>query len=215
VKKRRLRLFAISSNKGLTLLEVLVAVVLISILSGVLYSSYFAVVRARDRAAMGMEARRELGSTLDLLRREIAAAQFSRDDKSKSLRFVVEDRDNFGKPASTIELTATAPAFDFSRKESGIYNAKYQVVEKNKQFVLTRREQDIFQTSAAAVAYPQIEVLSSFLVECSSDGSKWVKTWDTALNGALPKFVRITIQIEEDGKPVEFSVLASPKVNSQ
>ncbi len=204
----------ISSNKGLTLLEVLVAVVLISILSGVLYSSYFAVVRARDRAASGMEARRELGTTLDLLRREIAAAKFYRDDKSKSLRFVVEDRDNFGKPASTLELTTTTPAFDFTRKESGVSNVQYRMVEKNKQFMLTRREQDIFQTIETAVAYPQIEVLNSFLVECSSDGSKWVKTWDTALNGALPKFVRITIQIVEEGKPVEFSVLASPKVNS-
>lgn len=202
----------ISSNKGFTLLEVLVAVILISILSGVLYSSYFAVIRARDRAAMGMEARRELGTTLDLMRREIAAAQFNRDDKSKSLRLVVEDRDNFGKPASTIELTVAAPAFDFTRKESGVYNVRYRVAEKNKQFMLTRREQDIFQTSVEAVAYPQIEILNSFLVECSSDGSKWVKTWDTTLNGALPKFIRITIQIEEDGKPVEFSVLASPKV---
>ena len=204
----------ISSNKGLTLLEVLVAVVLISILSGVLYSSYFAVVRARDRAAMGMEARRELGSTLDLLRREIAAAQFSQDDKSKSLRFVVEDRDNFGKPASTLELTSATPAFDFTRMESGLFNVQYRMVEKNKQFMLTRREQDIFQTSGAAVAYPQIEVLKSFLVECSRDNTKWVRTWDTALDGALPKFVRITIQIEEEGKPVEFSVLASPKVKS-
>jgi general secretion pathway protein J len=80
--------------------------------------------------------------------------------------------------------------------------------------MLTRREQDIFKTSGTAVAYPQIEVLNSFLVECSRDGSKWFRTWDTALNGSLPEFVRITIQIEEDGKPVEFSVLASPKVKS-
>lgn len=203
-----------SSNKGLTLLEVLVAVVLISILSGVLYSSYFAVVRARDRAAMGMEARRELGTTLDLLRREIAATQFNRDDKSKSLRFVVEDRDNFGKPASTIEFTISTPVFDFTRKESGVSNVQYRIAEKNKQFMLTRREQDIFQNSVTAVAYPQIEVLNSFLVECSSDGTKWVRTWDTALNGAVPRFVRITVQIEEDGKQVEFSVLSSPKVNS-
>lgn len=199
-----------SSNKGLTLLEVLVAVVLIGILSGVLYSSYFAVVRARDRAALGMEARRELGTTLDLIRREIAASVFSRDDKN--LRFVVEDRDNFGKPSSTLELTTAAPVADHSRPESGIYNVQYRLVEKNKQFILTRREQDTLLTSTAAVAYPQVEQLNSFLVECY-DGSKWVKSWDTQLNGARPKMVRITFQVEEDGKPVEFSVLARPRVS--
>jgi len=110
------------------LLEVLVAVVLIGILSGVLYSSYFAVVRARDRAALGMESRRELGATLDLIRREIAAAAFSRDNKN--LRFVVEDRDNFGKPASTLELTTSAAVADNTRPESGIYNVQYRMLEK-------------------------------------------------------------------------------------
>ena len=42
-------------------MEILIAVVLMSILAAALYGSYFSVVRSRDRAAEGMEARRELG----------------------------------------------------------------------------------------------------------------------------------------------------------
>jgi general secretion pathway protein J len=52
-----------------------------------------------------------------------------------------------------------------------------------------------------------MERISSFLVECY-DGSKWVRSWDTALNGALPKMLRITVQVVEDGQQVEFSALA-------
>ena len=85
-----------SSNKGFTLIEMLIAVVLLGILSAALYGSYFTVLRARERSSEGMEARRELGSTLDLIRREFAGAIYNREDKR--LRFVVEDRDNFGKP---------------------------------------------------------------------------------------------------------------------
>jgi len=198
-----------SSNRGFTLIEILVAVVLMGILSAALYGSYFTVLRARERASEGMEARRELGGTLDLIRREFAAAKFDKNDKR--LRFIVEDRDNFGKPASSLEMTTLVPSSGQGRKESGISVVRYRLEEKDKRFILTRREQDIFFESADAKGYPQMERISSFLVECY-DGSKWVRSWDTALNGRLPAMMRVTVNVLEDGKPVEFSVLANSRV---
>jgi general secretion pathway protein J len=200
-----------SSNKGFTLLEILIAVVLLGILSAALYGSYFTVLNARERASEGMEARRELGSTLDLIRREFAAAVYNRDDKR--LRFIVEDRDNFGRPASSLELTTMIPSSGQDRKESGISSVRYRLEEKDKRFILTRREQDIFFESADAKGYPQMERVSDFLVECY-DGSKWVKSWDTALNGALPKMLRATVHVIEDGRPVEFYILANSRMGA-
>jgi general secretion pathway protein J len=158
-----------------------------------------------------MEARRELGSTLDLIRREFAAATYNGSDKR--LRFIVEDRDNFGKPASNLELTTLTPPSGEGRKESGISAVRYSMVDKDQKRILTRREQDIFFESPDAKPYPQMERISSFLVECSSDGSKWVKTWDTALNKALPTMLRITVQVEEDGRLIEFSALALSRIS--
>jgi general secretion pathway protein J len=202
-------LCATSSNRGFTLIEILIAVVLLGILSAALYGSYFTVLSARERASEGMEARRELGSTLDLIRREFAAAKF--DGVDKRLRFIVEDRDNFGRPASSLELTTLIPSPGQGRKESGISAVRYLLVEKDKQFILTRREQDIFFESPDAKGYPQMERISSFLVECY-DGSKWVRSWNTALNGKLPVMLRVTVQVDEDGRPVEFSVLGISRV---
>jgi len=199
-----------SSNKGFTLLEILIAVVLLGILTAAMYGSYFTVLRARERASEGMEARRELGSTLDLIRREFAAAVYSRNDKR--LRFVVEDRDNFGKPASTLELTTLTPPAGTGRRESGIIAVRYGMFDRDQQRILTRREQDIFFPSADAKGYPQMERISSFLVECYN-GSTWVRSWDTALNGTLPKMVRITVQVDEDGRQVEFSALAPARTS--
>ena len=194
-----------SRNNGFTLLEILIAVVLLGILTAAVYGSYFTVLRARERASVGMEARRELGGTLDLIRREFAAAAYSRGDKR--LRFVVEDRDHFGKPASTLELTTLTPPSSPGRKESGLIAVRYRMVDRDQQRILTRREQDIYFESADAKGYPQMEQISSFLVECY-DGSKWVRSWDTTLNGSLPKMLRISVQVEEDGRQVEFSALA-------
>ena len=199
-----------SSNRGFTLLEILIAVVLLGILSAALYGSYFTVLRARETVFEGMEARRELGSTLDLIRREFAAAPvYNRDDKR--LRFVVEDRDNFGKPASSLEMTTVTATAGQGRQESGISTIRYRLVEKDKRYILMRREQDVFFESADAKEYPQMERISSFLVECY-DGSKWVRSWDTALNFKLPERLRITVQVDENGHQVEFSALAYSRV---
>ena len=199
-----------SQNSGFTLLEVLIAVVLLGILSAALYGSYFGVLRARDRAASGMESRRELGATLDLIRREVASTQFNRTDKR--LRFVVEDRDSFGTQSSTLALTTLVPTAGQNRKESGIVTVAYRIAEKNKKRILTRQERDLFSEEETTLAYPQMEQISSFLVECY-DGSKWVKSWDSAINGTLPKGVRVTVQIEDEGKTVEFSILSAPRVS--
>jgi len=194
----------------------LIALLLLGILSTALYGSYFTVLRARERSSEGMEARRELGSTLDLIRREFAASGplYNRDDKS--LRFIVEDRDNFGKPSSTLELTTLVPPSSQGRKESGISSVRYSLVEKDKRLILTRREQDVFFESPDAKAYPQMERISSFLVECyDGSSSKWVRSWDTALNNKLPAMLRVTVQVVEDGNPVEFSVLANSRVGGK
>lgn len=201
-----------SRNSGFTLLEILIAVVLLGILTAALYGSYFGVIRARDRASSGMESRRELGATLDLIRREISSALYNRSDKR--LRFVVEDRDNFGASSSTLELSTLAPPAAQNRSESGIVVAAYRIAEKNGIRSLTRQERDLVSEEPAVPAYPQMERISAFLVECS-DGSKWVKSWDTAINGALPRSVRITVQVEEEGRPVQFTMLSTPRVTGQ
>jgi general secretion pathway protein J len=204
-------LSGISRNSGFTLLEVLIAVVLLGILTAALYGSYFGVIQARECASAGMESRRELGATLDLIRREVSSALFNSSDKR--LRFVVEDRDNFGAHSSTLELTTLAPpSGQMSHSESGIIDVTYRMDEKNKKQTLTRQERDLFSEEETFPAYPQMELISTFLVECY-DGSKWVKSWDTAINNKLPAGVRVTVQVEEEGKPVSFTMLSASRVN--
>lgn len=203
----------ISRNSGFTLLEILIAVVLLGILTAALYGSYFGVIRARDRASAGMESRRELGATLDLIRREVSSALYNKSKTNPRLHFVVEDRDNFGVPSSTLELSTLAPPAGQNLSESGIVIVKYQMVEKDKKRILTRQERDLFSEEVTIPAYPQMEQINSFLVECSSDGSKWVKSWDTQINPGLPSYVRVTVQIEEEGKTAEFTMLSAPRVS--
>jgi general secretion pathway protein J len=200
------------SKKGFTLLEVLIALVLLVILSGALYGTYFSLMRGRDMAVQKMENRRELSVTLDQLRRELSASFYS--GQNKRSHFVVEDRDYFGKPASTLDFTAMASPRSDNLRSSDQVQVIYRAAEKEKKLSLARQEKDLFMTTEP-LPYPQMPELEGFLVECY-DGGKWVRTWDTSasLNNRLPTAVRVTLSVKEGEKTVNFSTIARPRIGS-
>jgi general secretion pathway protein J len=150
-----------------------------------------------------------------MLRREITAAYFKKtlgDDKRKT-SFVVQDRDFFGKPASVLKLCTIAPPTVGTTPVSDLLEVTYEPMEKDNRITLTRRAKD-FHFEFTPDPYPQMEDVEGFLVECW-DGSKWVKSWDTALNNNLPKSVKVTVRIKERDKTVEYSAVATPQIDFQ
>ena len=189
------------SDRGFTLLEVLVALALLVILSAALYGTYFSLMRGREIAVVKMEARRELSTTLDQLNRELSAAFYNTNNKR--LHFVVEDRDFFGKPASTLDFTFIAPPVGGTLPASDQVRAIYTAGEKDKKLTLARQAQDLYM-KVNSLPYLQMKELEGFLVECY-DGNEWVRTWDTVLNSTLPKAVRVTLMVKDGEKTVNFS----------
>jgi general secretion pathway protein J len=195
-------------QKGFTLLELLLALALLALIVGTLYGSYFALFTGREAASAGMESRRELRTTLDLLRRELSGVLYRQNDKH--FHFVVEDRDLFGKPASTVSFITVAPPEAGGIAVSDQVDVRYGILENEKQLVLTRTAKDRHFTGDP-LRYPQLEKVEGFLVECRS-GDKWVKSWDLAINPNLPEAVRVTITVLENDKPVDYSIVAMPRI---
>lgn len=197
-----------SSSRGFTLLEILIALALLGILAGALYGTYFSLIKGRESANEGMEERRELRTTLDLLRCEINSVLYRRDNKR--LHFSVEDRDLFGKPASVLAFTSIAPPQTGGQIVSDQMDVRYEIVERGKQMILSRQAKDLYH-SGEALRYPQMESIEGFLVECQN-GDKWVRSWDTAINMGLPKAVRVTVSVKDGDKTVSYTVLAVPRI---
>jgi general secretion pathway protein J len=194
---------------GFTLLEVLIALALLSLVAGALYGTFFSLTAGREAATAGMEARRELRSTLDLLRRELSGAFYNGRSGNKRLHFVVEDRDEYGKPASVLEFTAIAPPSPDNGSSDQVL-LRYQPLVTAGNMVLTRQSRDLY-LEGDPLRYPQMEELAGFLVECY-DGSKWVKSWDTAINIGLPTAVRVTLSVKDGERTVDFATIATPRI---
>ena len=198
-----------NSNRGFTLLELLVALVLLVMLSGALYGTYFSVMRGSEVARERTEPLRDARVALDLLRRELAAVNF--DSNNKRLHFVVEDRDIFGKPASILDFTAFTVPKTGSVPSSDVMAVRYKPVEREEQtMILSRQTEDLYLESKP-LPYPLTEQIQGFLVECY-DGNQWVKSWDTTLNAGLPEAVRVTLLVQGSDKPVGFTAIVVPRL---
>ncbi|GAM08761.1 pseudopilin GspJ [Geobacter sp. OR-1] len=194
------------TSGGFTLLEVLIALALLAVIAAALYGSYFTLLRGKETTIAGMDQRREIRETLDLLRRELSASWYRAGDPATP--FVVEDRDQFGKPASRLVFATIAAPIAGGVPVSDQLAVEYTTVAKGEELSLNRSALDLYKSSKP-VPYPQIEKIEGFLVECSTDGSKWVKSWDTAINGKLPTAVRVTLRVREGSRTVDYSTIAS------
>ena len=188
----------------------------VSVLAAALYGTYFGLMAGRDRATAVTEEMRELRTTLDSLRREIAAAYYRQasDPTKPRFRFVVEDRDFFGKPASTLVFTTTAPpAVGETQPVSDQALVEYRPAAKENAIRLMRRRQDVYLQSDTYPTYTQMEEMQGFLVECSSDGAQWTRTWDSRLNSPpLPQWVRVTITVKDGEKNVPYIAVINPRM---
>jgi general secretion pathway protein J len=200
-----------NNRSGFTLLELLVALAVASLIVLAVTSTLFSLNRAYESASTGMQQRRALRTTLDLLRRELSATLYQSSDKQ--LRFQVEDRDFYGKPTSTLTFTTLAPPLEGETSDQ--VRVQYKTEAQDKTITLTRASRDFFQQATTPLtAFPLLDSLEGFLVECY-DGSKWVKSWDTALTNRLPKQVRITLMLPDSGKTASWQVTATPRITVQ
>ena len=197
-----------SCRHGFTLLELLVALALLTIIAAAVYGSYFTVIRGRDTATAGMESLRETSATLAQLRRELASALYRNGDKK--LSFVVEDRDQFGKPASNLTFSTLGMARPGDTPSSDLREVSYRPLEREGKLLLARSEKELFFV-VEPQQYPQMEELEGFLVECNDNG-KWVRSWDTAINRKLPDAVRITLTVKDGDRTVSYRAFVRPRL---
>lgn len=188
----------------------MISLVLLTIVLGSVYGSFFSVQRALERYE-GVSLRyHEARTALDIMRREIESAlidhSVSAESEEAKTMFVIKDRDYLGKTTSELQLTA------FSFRGDTLQAIAYAVREENGALTLIKQ---IAPSMFPGKQYTMdvMEDIEGFSVETLFH-NKWVGTWDAAETGKLPGAVRIGISFSEKGKIVELKEYARPRIGS-
>ena len=178
---------AIGTNtKGFTLLEILMAMAILSVVLGALYSTFFLAHRALTGVDQSLVQLQESRAFVDTLKRELEAVLYSKE--SKYGIFKVDDRDFYGRQTSGLTMTSFSPLL------KGLAKITYGVEEKNGRLAITKSVASAFSQGSENSRVELLEDIESFMLEAIYE-DKWVKTWDSSLSGNTPEEVRITLTI--------------------
>lgn len=199
------------AGTGFTLLEVLIAVAIFSLVLAALYSSFLLSRRALDMADESLLKLQEACFFMDTLKREIESAVYA-EDKPGTV-FKIDDRDYYGRQTSQIMVTSLSPLL------KGLAKIKYDVEERDGRLIIRKSMISALTQGSADKGMDLLEDVASFTLEVKlKDG--WVKTWDSRLANSMPEEVRITLAMfiwgkEKEGDsrmPFSLSEIARPRI---
>ena len=206
--------FSLQPKQGFTLLEVLVALTIMSAVLVALYSTFFLSHRALVAVDESLLKLQESRSFVDTLKREIESVLYS-PDNSDSV-FKMDDRDFYGRQASRLIMTSLSPLIN------GMARITYSVEERDGKLVIIKNIVPAFSQSPESRNVDLLEDVESFTLE-GKYGDRWVKTWDSALAKDVPEEVKISVTLfitngEKQAKsrvPFSISDVARPKIGKK
>jgi len=187
---------------GFTLIEVLIAVAILSIVLVAIYSTFLLSHRAIEGMDESMLKLQESRRAIDILRRELDAAFYREKEENTFLK--IEDRDIYGKQAAKLTFTT------FSTLRPGLSRISYYIEEKDGRLNLFKKIGSPYSTEEIE-GVDIIEDLEAFTVEAMYN-DKWVKTWDTEIIKDKPNEIRIGLTIMIKGKKVTIFDVSRPMV---
>ncbi len=190
----------IQDREGLTLIEVLIAVAVLTVVLLSVYGTFFSVHGAVNSSDSYMTRLREVRLFFDLIRKEIESSYLNIEDSNTLFR--LRDRDLFGLKASELAFTAFVPY------GTGLYYVEYKLDEESKQ--LYKKVAGLWRTETEE----KIEVLDNvdeFSIEVNN-AKRWIGTYNTELTKKLPSAVRVTLKFRLNGEAIALEETILPKL---
>ena len=190
------------ANTGFTLIEVLIAVGILSVVLAAIYSTFFLSHRAVEGMDESMLKLQESRRAIDILRRELDSAFYTGEDRNTFLK--IQDRDIYGKQATQLTFTA------FSPLRPGLSRILYYIEDKNGKLNLFKKVESPYNHEKTE-GVDMIEDIEAFSVE-TMYGGQWVKTWDTDISKGIPDEIRISLSVIINGNKMTLFDVAKPRV---
>ncbi len=191
------------NHSGFTLIEMLLALALLSIVLVALYSTFFVSQKATEGADDTLVRLQEGRMALDTLRRELDSAVYSGSNKATLFR--MKESDIYDKQVSTLLFTA------FSPYVPGLANIEYYVEDREGRLVLLKKIKPAWDPGSNVKGTEIIEGVEGFTVECLYNG-QWVSIWDAGEAGKVPDELRVTITVRIKDKLIPLFEIIRPGI---
>ena len=196
-------------GRGFTLIELVIAIAIMSAVLAALYSSFLLADRAMVQVGESSLKLQESRAFVDTLKRELEAVRYSGDNSF--CVFKMDDRDFYGRQASSLSMTTTTPLM------KGLAKINYAIEERDGSLVITKSMVSAFSQEAEENRVDLVEDIESFTLQAKYQDI-WVKTWDSSLSKTAPDEVKITLTMrmksnkEEASSAAPFSVFETAKL---
>ncbi len=185
---------------GFTLIEILVAIAILSIIFLTIYSTFFLLQRATENSDEAITKLQEARRAVEIIRCELESAVYNENMKDTQIK--IKDKDYYGKPASEIIFTT------FITLKPGLSKLSYYVEEKDGRLTLYKK----FESKLAREpenTTDLIEGIEGFLIEAEFENNR-VKTWDTEINKKIPEQIRISLIFRIKDREIILTDIAKP-----
>lgn len=213
-----------TTDKGFTLIEVLLAIFIGSIVLTVLYASFFQINRAKDRIEEELELYHEARIIMSKITKDLATA-FPRglvNSQSTGITtpffYGVEEGDNSKLSFTSLSRTPTQDARESDQTEISYFLAP---IEDSDLFALVRRDNPTFEPDTGGTQYAISERISGFSLTYlpkipeNGEAQGYSSEWNSNETLTLPAAVNVNIVLKSPrGEDIQFSTLVMiPIVN--
>ena len=179
-------------KQGFTLVEILVAITIGTILLTTIYGVFGSVSGARDRLEAIGEEYHQARVLYDRMAGEIRSGYFSTSSKQTRL---LAGRNSQGYPFLEFSTTLSTPLF--GGRPGGISLVRYEQLQMEQEIRLYRSEWPLLNSESNQIPQLLITGLKSFSLRYY-DGDDWQDEWDSQLTGKLPQMIELTVEVEVD-----------------
>lgn len=180
--------------RGFTLVEVLLAILIGSLLLTTIYGIFSSVSGAKNRLEQEGDAYHQVRIFFDRIGGELGSLRLAPLGNQAILS---SDRTLEGEPGLEFNTELVSPLL---QQRGGISRVRYELRRENESATLYRSEQVLLADLAASEALPFIEGLKSFQVRYYRQG-QWQEQWS---GGSPPQMLEISLDLQVDGRVIPF-----------
>ena len=205
-----------SLRKGLTLIEMVLSVMILSVIFTGLFSAYYTSIVITGRAASTVGATSE-----ELLQAvDVIVGDFSRlyyISGNKKIVFIGKPEGDSGGRNDRVDFAAVHPSAMISLTPAVREVSYYLKSGENDYYTLIKREDSSMdnKTGEGGVEYSLLGNVKSFMLVYSENGKDWVDEWDSVLRKKIPRIIRIEIIANIEGREKRYETIAFPGIYSR